>query len=55
MAQQSKVRWGNPKRDKESKQGLGDAMQLLKETDATTLPGKSQPHDDTQINRNGLI
>ena len=27
----------------------------LPETDAGTLPGKSQPHGDTQINGDGLI
>ena len=27
----------------------------LLETDIGTLPGKSQPHDKTQINEDGLI
>ena len=30
-------------------------MQLPKETDAGTLPGKPHPYDNTQNNRNGLI
>ena len=32
-----------------------EAIYLLKETDAGTMPGKPQPHGDIQINRNGLI
>ena len=39
----------------ESRRSQRDAMMLLKEKDAGTLPGKPQPRGDAQMNRNGLI
>ena len=55
MAGQNTSRWEiHAEIEEQRKWSEADDMKLLKEKDVRILP-VNHPHDDTQINRNGLI